>query len=377
MRFSTRWKPALMVAATFWIARAALAESILPVYTDAFENGFEDRLWLSHSPSNTAPVHSGAYSISVTPMGLWQGLYVHHPGLDTTPYTSLSFWANGGIGGQRLQIQAWLGDTNPAPDVYYRVTLATNTWQQVSVPLAALGVANRSDLTGIWIQLTPHGQSNTFFLDDMQFNADPATPAATASSAAIPPRRVTDPWTVAAWCVVGALGLISALLAWLVLMLRRSGLGGSMALVPVSASGWAHAGSTAEDTPLLTAETLRLALEPSSDPQLQALRERVAAELAEFARQSLVQGLYSQRGKLMETQQKALAEVAELEARLALLQLPLQERIRAYESRIGELEKELETRDEEMRQMIQATLQLVRDRLELEKAQEPAGARFN
>jgi len=40
------------------------------------------------------------------------------------------------------------------------------------------------------------------------------------------------------------------------------------------------------------------------------------------AKQSLVQGLYSQRGKLLETQEQARRELAELEARLAALHLP-------------------------------------------------------
>ena len=97
----------------------------------------------------------------------------------------------------------------------------------------------------------------------------------------------------------------------------------------------------------------------------------------EFARQSLVQGLYSQRTQLMETQKKAELMLSELEARLASLHLPLEERVRAYETRIAELEQQLETRDDEMRHMIQATLQLVRERLEQEKANSPQADRFN
>ena len=115
-----------------------------------------------------------------------------------------------------------------------------------------------------------------------------------------------------------------------------------------------------------------------ADPENQVIRERIAAELAEFAKQSLVQGLYSQRSSLVETQRRAQAELAELEERLASLHLPLQERIRAYETRIHDLEKELETRDEEMRNMIHATLLLIRERLEEERAKDPGTtSRFN
>jgi hypothetical protein len=45
--------------------------------------------------------------------------------------------------------------------------------------------------------------------------------------------------------------------------------------------------------------------------------------------------------------------------------------------RITELEKALETRDEEMREMIRATLLLVRERLEKEKAGGFDVPRFN
>ena len=81
----------------------------------------------------------------------------------------------------------------------------------------------------------------------------------------------------------------------------------------------------------------------------------------------MVQGLYEQRNALLDTQRMAQQALVELEQRLAALQLPQQERIRAYERRIAELEKELETRGEEVRELTQATLLLVRRKLEEER----------
>ena len=86
-----------------------------------------------------------------------------------------------------------------------------------------------------------------------------------------------------------------------------------------------------------------------------------------FAKQSLVQGLYEQRNALLDTQRKAEQALIELEQRLAALHLPQQERICAYEDRIAELEKELETRDDEVRELTRATLLLVRRKLQEEK----------
>ena len=59
--------------------------------------------------------------------------------------------------------------------------------------------------------------------------------------------------------------------------------------------------------------------------------------------------------------------IAELETRLSELQLPQQERILAYEKRIAELESELVSRKEEMRELVRVTLTLVRQRLDEEK----------
>jgi hypothetical protein len=126
----------------------------------------------------------------------------------------------------------------------------------------------------------------------------------------------------------------------------------------------------------MAARSQERSLDAVADASGGMLREKLAAELALFAKQSLVQGLYSQRGKLLETQEQARMELAELEARLAALHLPLQERVRAYEVRIAQLEKQLETRDDEMRNIIHATLLLVQERLEKAKEETTPG-RFN
>jgi hypothetical protein len=165
--------------------------------------------------------------------------------------------------------------------------------------------------------------------------------------------------------------VITGLLTWLILLLRRSGLGTSQALVPLGADGRPQPGGPADG------DGKWRGLNAALDPETQAVRDQMAANLADFAKQSLVQGLYSQRGKLLETERLARTELAELEARLTALHLPLQERVRAYETRIIDLEKQLETRDDEMRNMIQATLSLVRERLEQEKSEDDVPRRFN
>ena len=108
------------------------------------------------------------------------------------------------------------------------------------------------------------------------------------------------------------------------------------------------------------------------DPEM---RERALADLTDFAKQSLVQGLYTQRAALLEVHQKAQEELAALEARVVALRLP--ERIAAYEKRIAELEGELATRGDELRELTMATLNVLREKLEEEKKKEIKPTRFN
>jgi hypothetical protein len=137
---------------------------------------------------------------------------------------------------------------------------------------------------------------------------------------------------------------------------------------------------TPEHAPLdVSAEAWKqraLAAEAMMGKQGEILREKMIPELTEFAKQSLVQGLYAQRNLLIETQLKAQESLAELEWRLKTVQAPLQERIRIYEKRIAELEQEVETQGEEMRELTRATLTLVRQKLEDERQSARPQSRF-
>ena len=161
------------------------------------------------------------------------------------------------------------------------------------------------------------------------------------------------------WWVGGALTLIVALLACLVFMSKR---GRSESAVQVTARPAVVAGPAGK--------SLGAGGEADFD-----VKERALAELTEFAKQSLVQGLYSQREALLETQKKAHRELADLEARLLALNLP--ERILAYEKRILELERELTDRSGELRELTNATLLLLRQKVEEERQRERTTRQFN
>jgi len=145
------------------------------IYTDTLQNGWQDWGWAQIEYANTSPVHSGTKSIGVTISDATsQAIYIAHPAFDSSPYLSVRFWINGGsVGGQKLLIQGHAGGA-------YQMstnlpTLPANTWQQMTILLSDLGVANRADMDGFWIQDRIGSIQPTFYLDDIILvaNANP------------------------------------------------------------------------------------------------------------------------------------------------------------------------------------------------------------
>jgi hypothetical protein len=86
-----------------------------------------------------------------------------------------------------------------------------------------------------------------------------------------------------------------------------------------------------------------------------------------WMRERIFQTLARQRKELLTSQQRAEGEMRELEQRLQQLHTPLQERIRAYERRIEELEKDLAAKGEENRELIGARISVARQQLNVER----------
>src|SRR5208282_3338874 len=71
------------------------------IYDDALENGWANWSWATVNLANTSPVHSGSHSISVTASNTptdWQALYLNVSAMNTSGFTNLTFWINGGTG---------------------------------------------------------------------------------------------------------------------------------------------------------------------------------------------------------------------------------------------------------------------------------------
>ena len=103
-----------------------------------------------------------------------------------------------------------------------------------------------------------------------------------------------------------------------------------------------------------------------------ALTSGLAPQLAQILREAVVQGLATQRAELLQAQRAAAVEISELVQRLDELKAPMQERLRSYEDRIGELEKDLAERNEENRELLKMKIEMIRQQLETERARSRA-----
>jgi hypothetical protein len=96
-------------------------------------------------------------------------------------------------------------------------------------------------------------------------------------------------------------------------------------------------------------------------------QEAIRSGALGWMREKIFQTLSNQRAELLSAQQKAEAEMRELEQRLEQLHAPLQERISAYEKRIEELEKDLAAKGEENRELIGARITVAKQQLTVER----------
>jgi len=97
-----------------------------------------------------------------------------------------------------------------------------------------------------------------------------------------------------------------------------------------------------------------------------AIGASLAPHLAQALKEALVQELAVQRRELLQAQQIAATEIAQLTHHLDELRVPIQERLRSYETRIQELEKELAAKSEENRELLKLKIDMLRRQLEVE-----------
>ncbi len=120
--------------------------------------------------------------------------------------------------------------------------------------------------------------------------------------------------------------------------------------------------------------------QPLPPPRLNSLlnsaQSNLSPHLMEALKEAVVQELAEQRRELLAGQHAAAVELTELAHRLEAVQTPLLERLRAYEERISELEKDLADQSKENRKLLELKIDLLRQQIESERAATPR-LRFN
>ncbi len=154
-----------------------------------YNNGWQNWGWVPNYVTNNPSFNNGSNSIVFAASSSYQALHLEHDPIDTTIYTNLTLWLNGGTkGGQAVGVQAEAG-TNWETQI--QVKAPTNSWQQFTFSLVSLGVANITNLNGFEIWNSGTLQSN-FYIGDITLTA--ATPPATVhiSVNATNPVRTVD-----------------------------------------------------------------------------------------------------------------------------------------------------------------------------------------
>ena len=107
--------------------------------------------------------------------------------------------------------------------------------------------------------------------------------------------------------------------------------------------------------------------ERRADQAQAAARASLAPHLAQMLKETVVQELATQRRELLQAQEEAALEIAGMIRRFDSVQAPLQDRLRSYEARIQELEKELSALNEENRELLKLKIEMIRHQLEVER----------
>ncbi|NBD08723.1 glycosyl hydrolase family 18 protein [Corallococcus silvisoli] len=154
--------------------QSAQAASTAWIYQDQLASPWVDATWAKvHSLSNTNPVATGQYSISVT-MGPWEGLYFAHPTVvPVATGDTLVLKVHGGTNSNNvaLRVRAIIGASQPV-GVPLGPTcdggaVQAGKWVSCRVPMSQLIPAGRTSFTGIWIQEDSGKTLAPLYFDDI------------------------------------------------------------------------------------------------------------------------------------------------------------------------------------------------------------------
>jgi len=158
---------AALSLATLSPVMAAAAQPAV-IYDDAYEGGWQDWSWaVTHPVADAAHIHSGAAALGVK-ADPWGALtFSRNDPFDSTGYTTLSFWINGGPAHDQSLIVLVNGGTEGRPA--FTIPPLTDGWTHIEIPLKDLA-ADNTGIKAIWIQNHSGAPAGAYYVDDVELH---------------------------------------------------------------------------------------------------------------------------------------------------------------------------------------------------------------
>jgi len=155
----------VFVIASLIPAFAARAADLM-IYEDALAGGWQDWSWNTTRSRNTALKATGTSSLAVTYTAGWAGLSLRtSPAINTAGYSSIRFSVYGRAGSGALAVFTQPTDDGAA-SAQFQFTPTPNAWNQIDVPLSALG--NPGQIARLTIMEWTGSAQPTYNLDTLR-----------------------------------------------------------------------------------------------------------------------------------------------------------------------------------------------------------------
>lgn len=173
------------------------------IYGDNLKSDWTNWSWDSSIQFDSSyPTYEGNNAISFAPAAAWGGLYLHtDAGVDTTPFTTVTFAAKASADGAKFALMAYDGNNqllnNPLPLDNYGGQPVTSTWKVYAIPLSDLH-ADHKTVKGFGLNdLSGHSQP-VIYIDAIELtsgnqtlNIQSVTPTVSITPTSIPSLTVT------------------------------------------------------------------------------------------------------------------------------------------------------------------------------------------
>jgi endoglucanase len=119
------------------------------IYDDSLKAGFQNWSWNSNvNASSTSPVYSGSNATGFTLTGGWGGFYLHtDTGIDTAPYTSVTFALKAENDGQKYAVAIYDSNNQLTKEPIMLDNYGgqpSTSWKVYTIPLSDLNATNKT-----------------------------------------------------------------------------------------------------------------------------------------------------------------------------------------------------------------------------------------